>query len=77
MMIVEIGYNKKYVLSPKNAVLLAEILNGAEMYEDKYLGSGSGYSYHVYPQDAAEITLKLLPDSLYRMYKLAGKPEKT
>ena len=76
MMIVEIGY-KKYVLSPKNAVLLAEILENAEIYEDKYLGSGSGYSHHVYPQDAAEITLKLLPDSLYRMYKLAGKPEKT
>jgi hypothetical protein len=77
MMVVEIGY-KKYILSPKNAVMLAEILDGAEVYEEKYLGGGgAGYSYHVYPQDSVEITLKLLPDSLYRMYKLAGKPEKT
>jgi hypothetical protein len=76
MMIVEIGY-KKYILSAKNAVLLSEILENAEVYEDKYLGNGEGYSHHVYSQDAAEITLKLLPDSLYRMYKLAGKPDKT
>ena len=76
MMIVEIGY-KKYILSAKNAVLLSEILENAEIYEDKYLGGNEGYSHHVYPQERAEITLKLLPDSLYRMYKLAGKPEKT
>ena len=76
MMIVDIGY-KRYVLTPKNAMVLAGILDGAELYEEKYI-SGGGYSYHVYPQDtAAEVTLKILPDNLYRMSKLAGKPEKT
>ena len=76
--IITIGYTK-YVVDIEDAIKLSEILANAEMYEEKWRKSEEGLSgttYHVWEQDAhVEHTLKVLPTSLYRLYKLAGKPE--
>ena len=83
MVILELDY-KKYVLSAKDAVTVMDILNGAEVYQDKYVSeanspTGKSHTMHyVYGQDEQEmgrITLRAMPDSLYKMAKLAGKPE--
>ena len=83
MVILELDY-KKYVLSAKDAVTVMDILNGAEVYQDKYVSeanSPTGKSHtlhHVFNQDEREmrrISLWAIPDSLYKMAKLAGKPE--
>jgi len=83
MVILELDY-KKYVLSAKDAVTVMDILNGAEVYQDKYISeanSPTGKSHtlhHVYDQgdtDMRRISLWAIPDSLYKMAKLAGKPE--
>jgi len=83
MVILELDY-KKYVLSAKDAVTVMDILNGAEMYQDRYISeanSPTGKSHtmhHVFNQDDQEmrrISLWAIPDSLYKMAKLAGKPE--
>ena len=83
MVILEVGYTK-YVLSAKDAVTVMNILNGAEIYQEKYVSeanSPTGKSHtlhHVYDQgdaDMLRISLWAIPDSLYKMAKLAGKPE--
>jgi hypothetical protein len=72
--IVNIGYHS-YVVDTEKAVMLLNILGEAEMFNEKYKDKHT--SYHVYPQNADEnrISMKLLPDSLYKFAKLAGKPE--
>lgn len=76
MMVVEIGYNS-IVMPAKDAVLLAEIMQRAEKYEKKYRrddSSGASYTYHVWP-NTDEIVMRLISDDVYRMAKLAGKPD--
>lgn len=76
-MVVRLGYNE-VVMSTKDAVALGEIMQRAEKYEKKYIrdegSTKSSYSYHVWPSED-EITMTLISDDLYRMAKLAGKPE--
>jgi len=78
MIIVEMGY-KNYIMSNKDAVALAEILEKAELYEAKWIQSkerGNGepdYTYHVYENDQ-QIGMKVVSNDFYRMAKLAGKP---
>jgi len=72
---IDLGY-KSYVLDTKDALTLAEIVSKAEMYEEKYHGGGQPNSYHVYANDD-RFTMRVLPDSMYNMAKLAGKPEKS
>ena len=74
--IITIGYTK-YVVDVEDAIKLSEILANAEMYEEKWRKvEDGGTTYHIWQQDAhVEHTLKVLPTSLYKMYKLAGKPE--
>lgn len=83
MVILELDY-RKYVLSAKDAVTVMDILNGAEMYQEKYIteaNSPTGKSHtmhHVYDQGdegMRRISLWAIPDVLYKMAKLAGKPE--
>lgn len=79
MVVIEIGY-RKYILPKEKAMLLAECLETAEMYEEKYWseaerldkGMTDAYTYHVYPNDQT-FNLKIVSDSLYQMAKLAGK----
>lgn len=73
--IVRLSY-ANYVLDTDKAVKLAEILASAEMYADQWRkAEDGGTTYHVYEQDSAsELPIRVIPDNLYRMYKLAGKP---
>lgn len=82
MVVVEIGWHK-FVMPREKALLMAEILEGAELYEHKYWSSDkrkernmeAEYTHHVYPNDN-QYSMKILSDDIYRMAKLAGKPEK-
>jgi hypothetical protein len=77
-MIISIGY-KEYVMDTVKAMAVAEALGEAEFYESKYRNSeDGGTTHHVWEQDAneaASISLRLLPNNLYRLAKLAGKRE--
>jgi len=55
-----------------------ELLEKAEAYEEKWRkNEDGGTTYHVYPLDPEKVpSLKLVSDDLYRMAKLAGKPDK-
>ena len=80
MVVIDFGYNtNSLVMSPADALAMAEIMQRAEKYEKKYLpGNGGGessYTYHVWP-NLGEISMKIISDDNYRMAKLAGKPEK-
>jgi len=70
MMVLELGY-RHFVLPTADAVQILQLLEKAEIYENKY-GDGE-YTHHVYMNDQP-IPAKLLGDDLYRMAKLAGKP---
>lgn len=72
-MIVSLGYGA-YVMPTKDAVQLLEILERAEMYRKNYHDKNNS-THHVWPQDDTTYMATLLPDDLYRMAKLAGKPE--
>jgi hypothetical protein len=72
---IDLGY-KSYVLDVKDALALAEIVSKAEMFEEKYHGSGQDNTYHVFPNED-RIGMRILPESLYNMAKLAGKPAKS
>ena len=77
MMVMELGYNS-IVLPVKDALAVAEIMQRAEKYEKKYNRGDDGnnsYTYHVWP-NPDEVVMKLISDDIYRMAKLAGKPEK-
>ena len=71
-MVVSLGYGD-IVLPTKDAVTLMEILEKAERYRMKY-HSGNPSTYHIWPQDV-DYQAKLITEDVYRMAKLAGKPE--
>lgn len=79
MIVVSLGYSS-YVLSNKDAVALADILEKAELFEAIWIPSGErhggpDHTYHIYENDK-QTEMKLISADLYRMAKLAGKPEK-
>jgi len=76
--IMRIGYNE-YVVDVSDAVAVMEIMGKAEIYKVKrdYKATPPVTSYHVWGQDADSgdnLTVQLLPDAMYRVAKLAGKP---
>jgi hypothetical protein len=80
MVVVELGW-KKLVMTKEAAFQLASALEGAEIYERKWVPEGErvekgvDHTFHVYPNDHA-FGMEIISDDLYRMAKLAGKPEK-
>lgn len=77
MIVMEFSYIS-IVMSVKDAIAMAEIMQRAEKYEKKYrreTGGETSYTYHVWP-NSDEVGMKLISDDIYRMAKLAGKPEK-
>jgi len=73
--IISFGY-KSYVVDGDKALQIMELLQGAEQYECKYRTAAEGGStHHVYSTDLSMLDIKFLPNELYQMYKLAGKPE--
>jgi hypothetical protein len=75
--IIKMGY-KDYVMDADKALTLLGALDGAEVYESKYDHPTKTTSYFVYAQDNGDNIreMKLLPDALYKLAKLAGKPNK-
>jgi dTDP-glucose pyrophosphorylase len=72
--VIGLGY-KNYIVDTEDAIRLGEMLSKAEMFEEKYQGN-SVNTFHVWEQDdASKFTITILPDSVYRVGKLAGKPE--
>lgn len=82
MVIVDIGY-RKYIMPKEKAMQLVEVLESAEIYEEKYWsedkrkesGMTETYTYHVYPNEA-NFSMQIIGDSKYQMARLAGKPTK-
>jgi hypothetical protein len=77
--VVEVSY-RKYVLDTAKAVALLDILAEAEIYETKWQKEEDGGTLHyIYPQGTEDHirTLNVLPAALYKIAKLAGKPDKT
>jgi hypothetical protein len=80
MIVVDLGWNK-FVLGREDGIKLVELLEKAEVYEEKWIdkvdrgADGADHTYHVYPNDKT-FTMRLLPTQLYQMAKLAGKPAK-
>lgn len=76
--VIQIGY-KEFILDAKDAILLMEMLDKAEVWQEKYQSREEGGTlYFAYSQDNEESirSVKIIPDNLYRMAKLAGKPER-
>ena len=81
MIAVTIGYTK-YVLDNDKALQLVNLLEQAEVYEEKYinretreaLGIDKDYTYHVYQKEDT-FSMQLLSKAMYQTAKLAGKPE--
>jgi len=81
MVIVDIGY-KKYIMPKEKAMQLVEVLESAEIYEEKYWsedrrkesGMTETYTYHVYPNET-NFSMQIIGDSKYQMARLAGKPQ--
>jgi hypothetical protein len=73
--VISFGY-KSYVVDGDKALQIMELLQGAEQYEYKYrAASEGGTTHHVFESDLTMVDIKFLPNELYQMYKLAGKPE--
>ena len=72
--IVQVGY-KSYIMDAEKALTFLGMLDQAEVYESKWDGKTS--AHYIYNQENDSVReLKLVPDALYRMAKLAGKPNK-
>jgi hypothetical protein len=70
----------KYLLNPEqmNEVVNLILKYGAEVYEAKTNWSTKTETHHVYeatPTMAAKLKLHVLPDAVYGLGKLTGKPE--
>lgn len=77
-MVITLGW-QKYVVDAKQAVAIAEMLSTAERYENCNKKDAEGNyvsTYHVYDSADERWAMEVIPDSVYRMAKLAGKPEK-
>jgi hypothetical protein len=74
--VISFGY-VSYVMDAERAITLLGLLESAEMYEGLWKPEASGgMTHHIYPQDNTKVVpMQLMPDNLYRLAKLAGKPE--
>ena len=77
-MVVSLSYGE-LVMPTEDAVTLMKILERAELYRLKYHNDGatgkSENTHHIFPNDNT-YHARLITEDLYRMAKLAGKPEK-
>jgi Tfp pilus assembly protein PilE len=73
--VITFGY-KSYVVDTEQAVAVADMLCKAERFEEKYVSSMSANTFHIWEQNEIDkFSITILPDSVYRIGKLAGKPE--
>lgn len=71
-MIVSMPYGD-IVLPTEDAIALAKIIEKGEKYRCNYK-SGQDSTHHIYPMPD-QMSMKLITQETYAMYKLAGKPE--
>ena len=69
------SYIGEVVMDLEDAVTIIQALHKGEKYEYKYV-SGGNSTHHVYPLEGFEPTIVAMQDEVYRIAKLAGKPEK-
>ena len=75
--IIRVGY-EQYVMDAEDALKMHEILAKAERHKRDYRSRDEGGPLHyVWAQDSEDEArnFEIMPDNLYRMAKLAGKPE--
>lgn len=76
--IVHLGYTD-YILDADKALTVLGLLKDAEVFEEKWKSTeDGGNTYHVYPQEMGRVDrwkMTLLTDQMYKLAKLAGKPE--
>lgn len=77
--IIKIGYNE-YVMDVSDAVTIMEAMAKAENYKAKhdYSTPSTTTAYYIWEQETSNrdsVSICLLPDAVYRVAKLAGKPE--
>lgn len=75
MMVLKLGWDTQVLLSVKDAVTVAEILSKAHVWEEKYIGETSSNAYFAYPSER-DFTMKIVPDEVANMARMAGKPDK-
>ena len=73
MMVLKLGWDTQVLLSVKDAVTVAEILAKAHVWEEKYAEGNT--AYFAYPSER-EFTMKIVPDEVANMARMAGKPDK-
>ena len=73
-----IEFRGSYVLPIERAVEIMKLLSDAEAYESKWNsgkdGGASFYTHHIYAPKPDRLSLSLMPNGTYAMYKAAGKP---
>ena len=80
MIAVKVGYHS-YIMENDKAIQLMALLEGAEIYEQKYHhrsaseNNESFYTHHVYANED-NFGMELVPTTKYQLAKLAGKPAK-
>lgn len=75
--IISFGY-EDYVVEAAEALEVYNILAKAERYKSRYRRHDEGGTLHyIWPQDSSDDikTIRIISDDLYRIAKLAGKPE--
>jgi hypothetical protein len=78
--LIRVGYND-YVMDISDAVTVMEIMGKAENYKVKHdynAKPAATTAYYIWEQEATNrdgVTITLMPDAVYRVAKLAGKPE--
>lgn len=73
--IVRIGYDE-YVMDIDKAITLLDSLAGAERYERVYHGDSKKHTHHVWDENPDECIreMKIIPENILRVARLAGKP---
>jgi len=75
MMVLKLGWDLQVLLSIKDAVTVAEILSKAHTWDEKYISESSTTAYFAYPSEQ-NFSMKIVPDSIAEMARMAGKPDK-
>jgi hypothetical protein len=74
--IVNMGWNKEFVMDSDKALTMLDLLKDAEIYKENYQSAEKGGStFHIFPQDKVLCDLRVLSSGMYNLAKLAGKPE--
>lgn len=75
--IVQLGY-EHYIMDAQDALKIYEIIAKAERYKNVYRRQDEGGPLHYVWDQGGEQEMRdmrIMPDSLYRMAKVAGKPD--